>query len=91
MHHCQGLEDKVGTRTNEFKSSINKLRTKVSGRFLITRDIRVWKNSFFEERMKKSPNSFKEQFMEIDPTALPIIAQERTVGPTRLYLKATFG
>lgn len=43
MHHCQGPEDKVGTRTNEIKLLMNKLRAKVSRRFLITRDISLEK------------------------------------------------
>lgn len=43
MHCCQGPEDKVGTRTNEIKLPVNKLRAKVSRRFLITRDISLEK------------------------------------------------
>jgi len=62
MHRCQGLEDKVGTRTNEFKLPINKLRAKVSRRFLITRGMRVWKNSFFEERTKKAQTLLKNSY-----------------------------
>lgn len=78
MHCCQGPEDKVGTRTNEIKLPVNKLRAKVSRRFLINQRHQSGKTPWRREGEKPDQNtSFKEPLMEKDPSSLPIVAQER--------------